>query len=69
MLHYSINGIKNPVELLIEKNKKYLSNVFKEKALYSILLDCNEPIDVIENVFNPLIRDEKIDKETSECIV
>ena len=58
---------KNPVELLIEKNKKYLSKMsFKEKALYSILLDCNEPIDVIENVFNPLIRDEKIDKETIE---
>ena len=58
---------QNPIETLIEKNKKYLSKMnFKDKALYSILLDCNDPLDLIENVLNPLINDIDIDDSVIE---
>ena len=56
---------KNQIEILINKNEKYLSKMsFKEKALYSILMDCTDPIDLVENVFNPLIQNQKIDDTT-----
>ena len=63
---------QNPIETLIEKNKKYLSKMnFKDKALYSILLDCSDPLDLIENVLNPLINDIDIDDSVIEmyCLI